>query len=747
MPHIIIVSNRLPVSVSKKDGQLVFSASLGGLATGLASYVKDRKSLWVGWPGIAREELTEAEMQEITIELAKQKCAPVFLSQKQVDNFYNGYSNSLLWPVCHNLPIKDPKPRADWWKAYREVNKLFAEATLSLGREDSTIWVHDYQLLLLPEMLRAEHTSGHIGFFSHIPFPVRKEWQAVKESRQLIRGMLGADLIGFHTTGYSRNFIENCEAFGLEVSDGTVFYGDRRVQISNFPIGVDYEKYANAGKLRAVRKASKDFKKAYGRRKVIVAVDRLEPSKGLVERLEAYAMLLKITPSLHKKVVMVMVAAPSRMDIAAYQELKQNLQKMTAKINKKYGTAGWQPIDLRIEALPFEQVNALYRIADVAFIAPLRDGMNLVAKEYVASKRKAGVLVLSETAGAAEELHDALLVNPLLPKAVAKALHQALTMPKTELRGRLKRMQHTTATNTIHTWAGGFVKTLQQPVPGTRPLTRMLRGRTLQSMYDDYFAARKRLILLDYDGSLVPLRENYGEAKPSKNVLQVLEDLIADERNEVVIVSGRTSEDLDNWLGHLPINLVAEHGAFVKKAGRAWRSQTSRETRWKRKVLPILEHYTTLAPGTEVEQKPHSLVWHYRGVSPYHAQKYGVIIKRVLKPIMQKYGIALFQGNKILEIKDPRINKGPAIKPWLEKKHDFVFILGDDFTDEDMFKVAPESAYSIKVGAGRTFARFRLPDISDAREILDALASGPTKLASDSTDKRASRVRLPLISR
>jgi trehalose 6-phosphate synthase/phosphatase len=743
MPHVIIVSNRLPVSVKKHDGKLVFSESLGGLATGLSSYVKDGKSVWVGWPGIPREELDDADMQQITLELAKRQCAPVFLTKKQIDKYYNGFSNSLLWPICHDLPVEESEIPTSWWKTYREVNALFAETTLSLARSNSTVWVHDYQLMLLPELLRADLSDGHIGFFLHIPFPNKQSWGNIKESRQLIKGMLGADLVGFHTTGYSNNFMEVGDAYGFETHEDYVFIGDRKVHISNFPIGVDYQKYAMAGKLRSVRQAAKSFKQKYGRRQIIVAVDRLEPSKGLGERLDAYELLLRKNPKLQKKVVMVMVAAPSRMEIAAYQNLQKHLEKRAAEINEAFGTSRWQPLDLKIEPLPFEQVNALYRVADVAFITPLRDGMNLVAKEYVASKRKSGVLVLSDTAGAAEELKDALLVDPTNTPAVAAALLQALKMPKNELRKRLKSMQQTTATNTIHTWAGGFVKSLQKPVPGTRPITRTLRDRLANNLRAEYLDAHKRVLLLDYDGSLVPLRENYAAAKPSKKTLETLLALQNDPLTDVVVVSGRTRADLDTWLGHLPISLVAEHGAAIKKPGGNWRSQTNRETQWKRKVMPILATYTALTPEARIENKPHSLVWHYRSSPPYYAQKYSVVIKKLLKPLLKIHGIALFQGNKILEIKDPRISKGGAIQQWIGKKYDFIMIIGDDLTDEDMFKVAPETAYSIKVGRGRTFARYRVGDVAEVQHLLHRL----TKPATGRSDKRVSRVRLPVISR
>lgn len=724
MSHVIIVSNRLPVSVKKEDDELIFSASIGGLATGLSSYVSDGKSTWVGWPGIASEDLTEQDKHDITMRLAKQQCAPVFLNRKQIKEFYNGYSNSILWPVCHDLPVEPTNDLERWWRAYRSVNRLFGEVVTSLARPDSTIWVHDYQLMALPLMLRAEQTGGHIGFFSHIPFPSVKSWSKIKEAKQLLQGMLGADLVGFHTTGYCQNFIDTCARLNVGTAGPEqVILRGRATKVTNFPIGIDYEKYAQAGKLKHVKQAMKQYKKRYGRSKIIVAVDRLEPSKGLVERLKAYRELLKRNPNLHGKIVLVMIAAASRMEIPAYARLKVDLEKIADSINKTYGTARWQPIDLITEPQGFEKVTALYQLADIAFITPLRDGMNLVAKEYVASNQRNGVLILSETAGAAEELQDAVLVNPTDSESVVSALQQAISMPKSELKYRLNRMKQVAADNTIHTWASGFVKTLQKPITATPLITRSLKGKLEKDLVDNYTDAKKRLLLLDYDGSLVPFTEDYKNARPPKQVLDLLGKLQADPRNDVVVVSGRTPDDLETWLGHLPINLVAEHGASIRKVGYStWKTTTQKETQWKRVLTPLLRKYADLTPNSRLEIKPHSLVWHYRASPPYHAQKYSVIIKRILKPIIKTYGIKVFQGNKILEVKDPRISKGVAISRWLKKSHDFVLIIGDDLTDEDMFEVAPFDSYTIKVGSGRSSARYRLPASKDVQRLLKQLS-------------------------
>jgi trehalose 6-phosphate synthase/phosphatase len=718
MAQVIIVSNRLPMSVKKVDGVLEFFPSLGGLATGLSSYVKDRSNIWVGWPGINNEELTETDRLAITHELAKHHCHPVFLSKKQVDDYYNGYSNDLLWPLMHTMPVTSFDNQSAWLKTYRNVNKLFADTVLSLARTDSTIWVHDYQLLLVPEILREDHIKGQIGFFLHIPFPKSNQWQKIGAAKQLLAGVLGADLVGFHTTSYATNFLNTCENLKLGAAgNGQFDLPTRVVQVTKFPIGVDYKKYARARRLKAVQHAVKKYRRRYGNKKIIVAVDRLEPSKGLIERLKAYRDFLQANPKFLKKVVMVMVAAPSRMELKTYQQLAVNLRTLSEEINAQFGTVNWQPVDYIQRPLPFEEVSALYQIADVAFIAPLRDGMNLVAKEYVATKQGNGVLILGQNAGAAEELRDALIVNPNKPATVIAALKQSLTMPQKELKTRLKNMQTQVAGNTIHMWANTFVGTLNKPVPGTRPRTHSINKKLEAKIKLGFQQSPKRLLVLDYDGTLAPFTDDYDDVAPSRQVLSILKKLALDIDTTVIVVSGRRAPQLEKWFGELHINLVAEHGAMIKKAGhRTWKTIEDIDTDWKKQLLPILERYAELTPKASVEIKSHALVWHYRASPPYYAQKYAVTLKHVLKPYLKKFGVKLYQGNKILEIKNPIVNKGAGIAQWLNSPYDFIVIAGDDYTDEDMFRALHgRQATTIKVGSGKTLAKYR---VSDSKQII-----------------------------
>jgi trehalose 6-phosphate synthase/phosphatase len=539
--------------------------------------------------------------------------------------------------------------------------------------------------------------------------------------------MLGADLIGFHTSNYTDNFLDCCQQLNVgKLKDNQIKLDNRLISISEFPMGIDYDKFISASQKRSVRKHLKKYKRATRGRKVILTVDRLDPTKGFIERLKAYQGFLRANPASYGKVVMVMVAVPSRGDIKAYQNLRLRVELLVKQINDEFGSSNWQPINYMATSLPFEELTALYQLADVAFVVPLRDGMNLVAKEYIASKPKqTGVLILSQTAGAAEELQNAITVDPLDNKSLVAALEKALRMPRRELRRRIGEMQGTIADFPVQDWAGTFMKTLKKtantPVKAPQ-VTKSLTGNPSKRLVQNYRNSSNRLLLLDYDGVLAPFTNNPSEAKPSLAITNRLEKLASDEANQVVIVSGRSTVDLDNWLGQLNVNLAAEHGALIKPKGHKNWTKTHKLPRdWKKTILPAMEKYTAKVPESFIEQKTCSLVWHYRKASPYYSQKYAVVLKKELAPLVKPLGLKVYSGNKILEVKAPEANKGVVAKSWLAAKPDFILALGDDYTDEDTFAALPKRSWSIKIGRGRTKANYRLPKQSEVEKLLAKL--------------------------
>lgn len=724
MPRVVIVSNRLPVSVKKVDGKLEYYPSAGGLATGLSSYASSGNNRWIGWPGIPSDDLTEQDQKDIAAELKKHHCYPVFLTQKQLDGFYNGYSNSVLWPLFHHMKVDSGDTAANW-RTYKEVNKLYAETTLRLTRDSDRLWLHDYQLMLLPELLRVARPKGKIGFFLHIPFPSPELFLTSKHAAALVKGLLGADLVGMHTTAYCENFLEVCRELHIGIAaPRKVILPERVVRVADLPIGIDYKKFSDASKSFEVGLEYRKLQVKYFGKKVILTIDRLDPSKGLVGRLKAYRMLLAENPRLHGKVVMVMQAMPSRTEVAAYQKLRVDVEKLVQQINDQYGTRRWKPLETIFSPLPFAEYAALYQRADVAFIAPIRDGMNLVAKEYLASHPKSdGILVLSETAGAAQELKDAVLVNPYKLRSLVTGLSDALSMTPSGFLRRARSMQRRLRRNTIDKWAEGFMDLLERPIPVPNiRFTRSLAKPQTVELIADYHQARKRLILLDYDGTLEPLKRRPEDAKPSRSTLAALKRLAKDPRNHVAVISGRSRGNLMTWLGEIPITLVAEHGGFIRlRDHKSWRKTNEHSLRWEKEVTALLSSYATQTPNAFVERKEWSIAWHYRNASPFYAQKNLIILKKLLGPIAKREKLGVVDGNKTLEVHHLDVSKGHITQEWLLHDQDFILAIGDDTTDEDMFAALPASSHTIKVGRGITKANYRLPNVSTVHSLLRKL--------------------------
>ncbi|XP_055349037.1 uncharacterized protein LOC129595929 [Paramacrobiotus metropolitanus] len=727
---LIIVSNRLPVSVKKgDDGRMEVFPSVGGLATGLSSYTKNADNKWIGWPGIPSNDLTEDEKRFISEELRQHNCYPVFLTQDQLNDFYNGYSNSILWPLFHDLPVTEAaiRERDRFWNAYQQVNRLFLEVILALSGPEDAVWIHDYQLMTLPDMLRQARQLVNIGFFLHIPFPAAQNFaDHLKWGADLVAGLLGADLVGFHVHSYMDNFMAAVESYGMGTIDkdnARITLPDRIVQVAEFPIGIDYKRYMRASKDPAVLQELARLKEMFPTQKVILTVDRLDPSKGLVERAAAYQTLLQEYPNFHGKVTLMMLVVPSRTEIEAYKNLKSRLEELVEDINKTFGNESWTPVVYMYKSLPFERLNALYQLADVAFIAPWRDGMNLVAKEYLASKpNKDGVLVLSKTAGAAEELTDAVIVDPARPETLVSGLVRALKMPAEEFRRRAGSMQQQIQNADIHNWANSFINALHSTADNQEggAHTLGLTGRQAAKLNRRFGAASSQLVLLDYDCVIAPLTPAGMEGLPAE-LHEILKELSV--QADIVIVSGQTQSLLEEKLGGFDnITLVAEHGLFERLPGeKSWKSY--RGTDWQAKVLEHLEKFTEKVQGAELEKKDCSLVWHYDKASSYDAQNAVLELKRVIGPLAGVWKLDVLQGSMFLEVRPKGRSKGSTAKEMAARnQYDFVLVVGDDSDDCSLFVDGdwPEEAVTVKVGPGRTGARLR---VFRPEEVLGLLRS------------------------
>ncbi len=718
---IIIIANRLPVKIERTGDGFTIERSEGGLATGLGSLETEVEKYWVGWPGIHTDD--EEEKQEITEKLHQLHFHPVFLSDEQISNYYEGYSNSTLWPLCHYF-FSYIAYKSEYWAAYREVNALFCHEALPFIENEDFVWVQDYQLMLLPKMIRDRKPATSIGYFHHIPFPSYELFRVLPEREEVLEGLLGADLIGFHTHDYMRHFISAIyRVLNLNCNLDEITLEERIVHVDAFPMGINYEQYHQAPALPEVREKSAMLREKLGNKKVILSVDRLDYSKGILHRLTGFAQFLENNPEYHEKVSLAMIVVPSRDNVEMYAELKAKIDQAIGEINGKYAKLGWSPIFYFYRSFSFEELIAMYDIADIALVTPLRDGMNLVAKEYLAAKgEQSGVLILSEMAGAAIELQDALIINPNNKDEIEKAILQALTMPDDEKRERISRMQKSIAYRNVKRWANDFVKELRNIKEQNKEiLLRVVDEQQLIQIKSAYDEADSRLILLDYDGTLSPFTKMPEDAVPSEQLLDLLRRMSADKRNKVVINSGRNHQILDKWFAGLPLDFAAEHGVFYKDDGE-WHRNIMEKINWDEEILEIIQHTIEKTPRSHLEQKDAALVWHYRNVDVWLAELRTQQLVNALIGPCSRLNLQIVPGNKIVEIKSPDYNKGSEVIRRLEKgTYDFVLAIGDDTTDEDMFRALPPYGISIKVGSFSPAAKYRIPLQSSVIPFLNKL--------------------------
>lgn len=719
MGRPIFVSNRLPVTVRIDRGEIVIDRSVGGLATALGSTRHGADALWVGWPGVARG-LDAPQREEVERRLEEEGCKAVWLLRSEIESYYEEISNGILWPLFHyqadRLPLEPTH-----WDAYAEVNERFANSVADVWRPGDDIWVHDYQLMLLPAMLRQRLPSARIGFFLHIPFPSLEMLRILPWRRELIQGMLGADLVGLHTPSYARHFVEAAERLlGLTSENGHLDYEGRRVRVGAYPIGIDAEAFRAAAASAPVQAMVRELR---GERedKLILGVDRLDYTKGIPRRLLAFRRMLETSPSLRGKVRLIQIVVPSRTGVQSYREFRHQLDALVGKINGAYGTSLWTPVNYQFRALPREELVAHYAAADVMFVTPLRDGMNLVAKEYVACRTNGdGVLVLSEFAGAAEDLREALIVNPYDVEGTALRLEAALALPLRDQQRRMRALRRRVFSGNSVEWANRFLTHLRTtgkrqggadlpiPVSGEEEVAKLAyRIRH----------ANARLLLLDYDGTLVSFVNDPAKAKPDRRVVRLLAELAESEATELHIVSGRSQKELDAWLGHLPIGLHAEHGLWSRPPGGEWEQRELLTEPPYAELLEILTRHADRLEGALVEEKSAGLAWHYRKADESAGRLAAGRLVREITPLAAASDLDVLQGNRVVELRPAGINKG-TIAERIGDQDRLIVAMGDDRTDEDLFAALPDGSVSIHVGPSPSRARYRLKDVDEARAFL-----------------------------
>lgn len=711
------MSNRLPVSISGENKEAKITPATGGLVSAVKGYLEKgevpfSEVYWAGVPGCSPSTWNEAShhLPETSFSYL-----PVMIFKEQYDHYYNGFSNCVLWPLFHYFPSFAEYNQNDF-DEYIRVNEHFAEILSHSCRENDTVWIHDYHLLPLAAMLRKTLPGITIGFFLHIPFPsyelfrlLPKNWQ-----EELLKGMLGADLIGFHTMDYASHFLQSVQmVLGLNHERNILRHRGRLIKVDVFPISIDYNRFHDAFHSKEIIASRQYLREKMNGWKIIFSVDRLDYTKGVQNRLRAYEHFLKQNPEYQNKVVFIMVVVPSRDNIPKYTERKRMIDELVSRINGTLGNLHWQPVYYQYNYLSFEEMVSLYTICDVALITPLRDGMNLVSKEFVASRSdKKGVLVLSEMAGAARELTDALLINPNDTKELAATIKDAVTMDEKEQELRMERMQKRISNYDVTAWAEDFMKGLETIKQKQQSFQeKFLDDYSRIHLLESYRKASQRLLFLDYDGTLVSYSSSPELAVPGNHLLELLKKLSSVPENKVFLISGRNSHWLEKHFGALPLHLVAEHGARVKYHSSDWKTQVQTSGDWKAGVHNIMEVSVRRCPHSFIEEKEFSMVWHYRNADAQQGKLRAKELVTELHSCLHDQNLEVMPGNKIIEVRNKGIDKGSAIKKILANEpHNFVFAVGDDKTDEDMFKVltGKNNSFTIKVGPNASYAQYNL---------------------------------------
>ena len=722
---LVVVSNRLPFRiVREEDGRATRVRSPGGLVSALSPVLRSRGGVWVGWPGTERDDGAHAGPipDDAGFEIAE-----VSLSSHEIAAYYSGFANRTVWPLLHYF-VGRMEVDPSWWTVYDEVNRRFAAAAAKAAGKQALIWIHDYQLLRVPHHLRVLAPGLSSALFLHVPFPAADVFRVLPWSRELLHGMLSADYVGFHIPSYARNFLDSAKALlgcHVDADSGIVRYDGRDVSVGAHSISIDVaEAEALAGASVAPDTRSPDASVE------ILSVDRLDYTKGIVRRLAALEKVLERHPA--RRIRFTQVLVPSRERVPDYSQLKREIDQAVGRVNGRFSAGGWSPVRYIARSVPREDLFAMYRQADVALVTPLRDGMNLVAKEYVASQLEgSGVLILSEMAGAAEELQEALIVNPFNPDAVVNAIQRALTMPEQERRARMSALRERVRTRDVYDWVAEFVEAAERA-------TRRARERSSPALDDvisrvtPWLSERGRVALLvDYDGTITPIVDRPEAALLSDDARLALDAAARSPGLDVTIVSGRALNDVRERVGLPNVTYIGNHGFEID--GPAVRFRHEVVDRIAATMTATADALRALGiRGAQVEVKGATLAFHYRRV-PRHLRQDAV---RRAVAVLRRRRLRIVEGKLVLEGR-PTVDwhKGHAVLWLLGHRYgpDWpsrvrALFIGDDTTDEDVFRSLHGIGRSICVApfVPQPSAQpdYRLPDSDAVIALIRWLAAG-----------------------
>lgn len=711
---IFIVSNRLPISISvSPQGDVSAKRSSGGLVTALRPVHTLPTCHWMGYAG------NPTDNPQILNLLKDERLIPVFLKKGLYNAFYNGASNDGIWPLFHYFPtLADFSGRE--WKAYRWVNRLFRDELLKHVSPNDVVWIHDYHLMLLPGMLREAEPSLRIGYFHHIPFPTSEVVRVHPARLKILRGLLGADLVGFHTMEYARHFISTAyRLLGSEGHGDDVHLDDRIIKVGAFPLGIDVEGFDKALKSEKHATQLDSFLDSYRDKMVVLGVDRLDYTKGIPQRLKAIGHFLSENPDLRDKVVFVLICVPSRVDISKYGNLREQVERLVGQVNGEFGSPTHMPIHYLFRSVDVDTLTALYRRADVCLTTPLRDGLNLVCKEYVACHPDGnGALILSEFAGAAEEMGEAIIVNPYDIGGTANAIAAALRMTPDEKRRRMLPLYRRIMESDNQTWAKSFIEVLNDAVAQRiSSQSRVVDREVFMEIMEQVRRASSTLVCVDFDALVHSARQSVNREELIQRLMNQLEAAGRWKNGMVILLSGQSVDVCTTTFANLHVWVVAEYGAFVRHPETlAWSPllPVADPTQAYEEAITTLQAQARRVPRSFVDRRQSTTLWDISQTRSNFAVALAREMAHSLDTMLAHEPTFCRLTRSGLELRNTNINFGLAAEAMAERceidDNAIVITLGDSRTDEKLFQVLPQKNISINIGTRSRVARHSIRD-------------------------------------
>ncbi len=698
MSSWIVVSNRLPFSYDEE--KKVLAPSSGGLVTAICGIKTNNQITWVGSlpNNIPRKLVKNSKDQPFHYSFPE-------IDEKLYDSYYNDFCNNVLWPILH-YESELIRFHEAGWKSYCEVNRIFAEHIARIANDDDYVWLHDFHFFLVPKLLKKLNPKIKVGFFLHVPFPSSEIYRQLPHREEIVESLIHADLVGFHDFSYLRHFASSVyELLGIHSGLLEIRSHFNTTKLGVFPVGIDTKAFMTQAASRQTQKEIERYRLKENDHLTILGIDRLDYTKGIPYKLEAFKKFLELNPHYVGKVQLLQVAIPSRTEVEDYINLRHEVERLVSEINGRFGQIDYIPVNYIFNSVSKHELLALYRSARVLFVTSKRDGMNLVSLEYIAAQHEQdpGVVLLSEFTGAASTLSHAMLINPMDIDRTASQLGEALEMKLEKRKENYSVMIDYLKGYTASTWAQAFIQNLASS--STRAPIKSIDLQEAAEMVKlrDRFKGRPKVLMLDYDGTLTPIVNQPHQAILDAKTRALLKKLSKRKDIKLVIVSGRPADFLLEQFEGIDCYLACEHGAkFFDYQLNRWRSLVSSNRReWYKGALEIIQDYNRRTPNSFYEKKNYAISWHYRNSPKNFAEFQARKLVVELESGLAHLPVSVILGKKVVEVKSLEANKG-YFAQWFVSRYvqadEEVLAIGDDQTDEDLFEGLAQKGVTVKVG-------------------------------------------------